>query len=275
LDEAVIGKIRHAQGILREFGRVVVAFSAGVDSTFLLALAVQTLGNQNVSAAIGVSPSLAQRELDEGRSLARELGLELLEIQTGELEDPSYTANPANRCFFCKKDLFGRLNALARTVKANAVISGANADDAGDFRPGLQAGREQGVRNPLMEAGLSKPEIRAASRAMGLSTWDKPAMACLASRVPYGQEITAQRLGRIEQAEYALKDLGFRQVRVRDHQSLARIEVSIAELDKILCNRQEIVRRLREIGYHYIALDLQGFRSGSMNEVLPESLKTT
>jgi len=271
LDEIVIEKVKHTQRILHDLDSVVVAFSAGVDSTYLLALAAQTLGSGKVLAAMGISPSLAQREREAGQQLADQIGVELVQVETGELGNPDYAANPTNRCFHCKKDLFVRLNELAGTRGLAAVVSGANADDTGDFRPGLQAGRELGVRSPLMDAGLTKSEIRKASRAMGLPTWDKPAMACLASRIPYGQAITAEGLGRVERAEDALKDLGFVQVRVRDHQGVARIEVPQSELDKILCSRKAIVELLRQIGYNYITLDLQGFRSGAMNEVLPAS----
>jgi len=249
-------------------GRVVVAFSAGADSTLLLALAVEALGPANVLAAVGVSPSLpAEQRQDAGR-IAAKIGAELVEVPTGELDDPRYAANPAERCYFCKHDLFSRLGELAGRRGFDVILSGANADDKGDFRPGMRAGEELGVRSPLMEAGLTKAEIRQLSRRMNLPTWDKPAMACLASRVPYGQAITVERLGRIEQAERAIHDLGFRQVRVRDHDQVARIEVPAEDLPRLLELRIQVAAAMKQAGYAYATMDLLGFRSGSSNEVL-------
>ena len=260
-------KLRRCEAILRELRRVVVAFSGGVDSTFLLAFSTRVLGPDNVLAAIGVSGSLPARERQAAAKLAAQLGVELVEVATGEEANPRYAANPRNRCYYCKRELFAELGALATARRFAAVLSGANADDAGDFRPGLAAGAELGVRNPLMEAGLTKAEVRAASRAMGLDTWDKPAMACLASRIPYGTPVTPQRLARVEKGEDLLRDLGFPQCRLRDHAQVARIEVPAEALGRALAERRTIIEALKALGYVYVTLDLLGFRSGSMNEV--------
>jgi len=264
-------KADKCRAILRSLESVVVAFSAGVDSTFLLALAVEALGARNAIAAMGISPSLASRERRAGRNLAHQIGAELVEIKTGELADPNYSANPPDRCFYCKSDLFSRLTKLADERGFRAVASGANADDVGDFRPGMKAAKLLGVRSPLLEAGLTKNDIRTASRAMHLPTWNKPAMACLASRVPYGRKVTAEVLGRVESAEDALKALGFAQCRVRDHYPVARIEIQPDEFLAVLESRRQIVQAFKSTGYTYVTLDLEGFRSGSMNDVLPES----
>jgi uncharacterized protein len=268
LDGSLQDKLRRCQAILKDVGQVMVAFSGGVDSTFLLALAAKCLGTDHVQAGMGVSPSLPQRERQQAHDLAARLAVKLIEVETCEMDNPQFAANPPDRCYHCKSDLFARLKELAGQNGGLALICGANADDSGDYRPGLQAGEKLGVRNPLMEAGLTKAEIRQASRAMNLPTWDKPAMACLASRIPYGQAITLGKLARIERAEYVLKDMGFSQCRVRDHETLARIEVQPDEIDKVAQRRDSIVQALQALGYNYVTVDLQGFRSGSMNETL-------
>ncbi len=268
LTSRILVKLDKFHEILLSMQKVIVAFSGGVDSTFLLATAVETLGSENVLAVMGISASLGSRERHFGRRLAQQIGSELIEIETCELENPDYASNPPERCFYCKQDLFIRLSELARKRGFSTIVSGANADDAGDFRPGLQAGEKLGVRNPLMEAGLTKADIRAASRAINLETWNKPAMACLASRIPYGQPITVEKLSRIEQAEYIIKDLGFTQCRVRDHGNLARVEVPPEDITSLAQLREKIVESLKKLGYTYVSIDLQGFRSGSMNEVI-------
>ena len=261
-------KVQVCRDLLTELESVVVAFSAGVDSTCLLALAAEVLGPAKVIAGMGVSPSLPEKERLAGRELAQRMGVELVEIQTSELTNPDYSENPPDRCFLCKSELYDHLLALALDRGMATVVSGANADDAQDFRPGLRAAQQLGVRSPLLEVGLTKAEVRSCSRAMDLPTWDKPAMACLASRIPYGHRITAPKLSRIERAEYILKDQGFEECRVRDYETLARIELPPGSLVRATELRETIVERFKALGYAYVTLDLQGFRSGSMNEVL-------
>ena len=261
-------KLDACRAALRSLDRVAVAFSGGVDSTFLVALAAEAMGPENVLAVMGLSPSFARGEREPARRLAASLGVELVEIETGELADAAYAANRPDRCYHCKRDLLRRVGAAAGERGISTVATGANADDTGDFRPGLRAGREFGAAAPLIDAGLTKAEIRSASRAMGLATWDKPSMACLASRVPYGRAITAAVLGRIERAEEALRSAGFVQCRVRDHGAIARIEVPSGEVVAAAERAAELATALKALGYTYVALDLEGFRSGSLNEAL-------
>ena len=245
-----------------------VAFSGGVDSSLLLWAAVRRLGAERVVAFTAVSPTYLPEELDVARRLAGDLGVELVIAETDEFHDPLFVSNPRERCYHCKRHL---LEAMARTARERgleALLDGANHDDLGDDRPGMRAARELGVRHPLLEAGLGKPAVRALARAAGLPTWDTPQQACLASRIPYGEVITGEKLERVAAAEAVLHELGFRQCRVRHHGSIARIEVEPGELGRAGgAAREEIARRLRALGFTYVTLDLDGFRSGSMNEV--------
>jgi len=256
--------------LIRQMRRVIVAFSAGVDSTVLLKASLEVLGRENVLAVTGVSPSLASRELESVRQLAAALDAPLELLPTAEMSNPNYAANPAERCYYCKNELFTKLKALADERGFEAVVCGVNADDTGDFRPGIDAARQMGVRMPLLEAGLTKAEIRQLARDMGLPNWQKPALACLASRIPYGTPITLASLLQVEKAENFLYERGFGVLRVRHHQKLARIEVPLEDLPRLLAEplRSELVVFFKSIGYTYVTVDLQGFRSGSANEAI-------
>lgn len=268
-------KYKLLQNKLKQPGRVVVAYSGGVDSTFLLKAAVDALGADNVLACIGVSPSLAKSQYEQAIECAKIIGAKVEEVSVDEVSDADYAANKADRCFHCKAHLYGLLNDIAKEQGFNCVICGSNLDDKDDFRPGNRAARVFGVRSPLMEAGLTKEDIRQLSRQMNLPTADVPASPCLASRIIYGLEVTEQRLKQIEQAEDFLRSLGLIEFRVRHHNTVARIEVHPEDMKKVTAepNRSKIVEKLHSLGFKYVTVDLQGFRSGSLNVMLTEEQK--
>jgi uncharacterized protein len=246
-----------------------VAFSGGVDSTFVAAIAADVLGERAI-AVTGVSPSIPASELEEAKSLARNIGIAHRGIDTNEFDNPAYVANGPDRCFHCKDELYSLLTGMAAAEGYVHVVDGCNLDDTGDFRPGRRAAKQHSVRSPLIEAGLTKDEIRAASRERGLPTWDKPAMACLSSRIPYGTPVTIEVLDEVGAAEAFLRTLGLRDIRVRHHGDVARIETDSAGMVRLMEDgiRERVVERLRALGYLHVALDLAGYRSGSLNAAL-------
>ena len=273
--DALTGKYEQLIGLIKPMGRAIVAFSGGVDSTVVLKVALDTLGRENVLAATGVSPSLPQRELQSVKDLADVLSAPLELVETSEMDSPNYTSNPSNRCYFCKNELYSKLSELAANKNYNSILNGLNLDDTGDHRPGMSAAKEWNIRSPLLEARLSKADVRGLAEKLNLPNWEKPALACLSSRIPYGTPVTIQSLSQIERAEDFLRDRGFTNVRVRHHTNLARIEVDSGDLARLLAEplRTDLIRHFKQLGYTYVTLDLQGFRSGSSNETIVNSKK--
>ncbi|MEE9294006.1 MAG: ATP-dependent sacrificial sulfur transferase LarE [Phycisphaerae bacterium] len=269
-DRALDQKLDRMKEIIRSLKSVAVAFSAGVDSTFVLRVAIDCLGRENAVAVTSNSDSLARAEFEETVDLTERLGAEHVVIETDEFENPDYLANPADRCYHCKTSLYEHLDRFIKERGLNAIINGINADDLGDWRPGIQAAGEHQVRAPAAEAGLTKEDIRILSKRMGLPTYDKPAAPCLSSRVQYGESITPEKLRMIESCEAFLHRMGIRECRVRHHDNLARIEVPPEHIAVITApqTRARIDEHFRSVGYQYVVVDLRGFRSGSMNEVI-------
>jgi uncharacterized protein len=264
LDRFDSAKLDQAREIVRGLGSVLVAYSGGVDSTLLLKLGLDELGDRAV-AVLASSPAYPEAEQAEARVTARRLGARLVEVETHELELEAYTSNHPDRCFHCKEELFETLEPLREELHLDHLAYGATADDAGDHRPGHGSAVRRGVRFPLLEAGMGKADIRAAARRLGLPNWNKPSFACLSSRIPHGTAVTVEALGRIEAAEAAIRALGFAQVRVRDHGDVARIEVDGPEIERLAQERSRVVEALQSAGYKFVALDLEGYATGSLN----------
>jgi pyridinium-3,5-biscarboxylic acid mononucleotide sulfurtransferase len=273
LEPSVHDKLTVVIDRLAQLGSIMVAFSGGVDSALVLRAALAAAPGK-VLAATGLSASYAEEEIAEAKSVAAQLGAPHLMVETMELTDPRYADNTHQRCFFCKTELYGKMQSKAAELGYDAIVDGTNADDLGDFRPGLRAANQLGVVSPLAEAGMSKADIRAAAKAWGVPIWNKPAAACLSSRFQYGDPITVEKLRQVATAESGLRALGLKGFRVRHHDETARLEVPPDQFPIVLEQRSEIVEAVRRAGYRYVTLDLEGFRSGSMNEVLNARVKS-
>lgn len=274
ISPATVGKERKLRGILRRMGKVLVAFSGGADSTYLLKVAREELGG-NVLAVIARSETYPEKEVRAAVRTARALGIKPLLVKTEEIENPKFAENSPLRCYYCKQELFSRLREIAAAQSIPYLLDGSNADDRSDYRPGARAGRELGVRSPLRESGLAKAEIRLLSMEMGLPTWNKPSLACLASRFPYFTAIERRTLLKVGRAEELLRKAGLTQVRVRHHGEIARVEVRPEEFEKLMTAsaRRKVIAGLKKLGYTYVALDLEGYRTGSLNEPLRKAAR--
>jgi len=270
LSTELAGKLQRLREAFRAYGSALVAYSGGVDSTFLLKVAVDTLGRDKVLGVTARSESLTDRAFQIAADIARQFDLPQEVIYYSELGVPGYAENPINRCYLCKGELFQRLKELAAERGFHVVVEGSNADDVGDYRPGMRASAELGIKSPLRELGIAKAEIRAIAQELGLPNWDRPSEACLASRFPYGNRITEEKMRQVAEAEGFLRDLGFKQVRVRHHEKIARIELLPDELPRLLeaGRREAVVSHFRALGFLYVTVDLAGYRTGSMNEPL-------
>jgi pyridinium-3,5-biscarboxylic acid mononucleotide sulfurtransferase len=268
IDDGIAARFDRLRDILRECDSVCVGYSGGVDSVFLAKVAVDTLGADRVLAVTGRSAAYPSVQRDVARECARRFGIPHLEIETDELDDPDYTSNPSNRCYYCKSELWPKLGAVAARHGLRTVLDGSNADDAHDYRPGFAAARENGVRSPLLEAGLTKDQVRALSRQSGLPTWDQPASPCLSSRLPYGIAVTPDRLRQIELAEAALRDLGYGEFRVRHHDDCLRLEVAPPDMPQAERDASAIVARFQALRLPALILDVHGYRRGALNEAL-------
>jgi len=275
IDPQLQTKHDHLKNILREMGSVAIGFSGGIDSTLLIRVATDALG-KNALAVIGKSETYPTREFEEAIQLATSFGSRYRVVNTEETDNLKFKENPPDRCYFCKTELFGKLNVIAKEEGMRWIADGTILDDLGDFRPGMRAKSEQDVRSPLLEAGFTKSDVRSLSRSLGILTWDKPSFACLSSRFPYGHGITKENLMKVDAAETFMRDLGFRFFRVRHHDDrTARLEVGPQEIDRLFDSglREKIVDHFKSLGFAYVTLDLQGYRTGSMNEVLSEEEK--
>jgi TIGR00268 family protein len=269
----VTEKLQQLQALFQEMERALIAYSGGIDSTLVAKIAYNVLGDQAL-AVTAVSPSLLPEDLEDARIQAAEIGIQHQEIQTQEMANPNYTSNPVNRCYFCKSELHDSLKPLAQNWGYLYIVDGVNADDLRDYRPGIQAAKERGVRSPLAELGVSKTQVREIAKYLGLKAWDKPAQPCLSSRFPYTEEITIAKLQRVGRAEVYLRKLGWKNLRVRSEGDTARIELSPEEIKDfvLITELPKLVQAFQELGFIYVTLDLEGYRSGKLNQVLPSEL---